>query len=269
MPKTQKGVPLKIVGWCAVVVVAIAVVAIWLVADPGFRGSHSNSQVESSMPKDEFERRVRAYLLEKPEVLREAIEKLREREASARNSKLQAVIKSRADELYNDPTSPVGGNLKGDVTLVEFFDYNCPYCRRVAPVMDKAEAADGKLRIVYKEFPILGQNSMFAALAALAADRQGKYLPFHKALMAAKGGATPSSVMAIAEKIGLDLDRLKADMKDPIIKAAIERNIALAQALRINGTPGFVVGNEIIRGAIEFDAMKAYIERARAVRQPK
>ncbi len=269
MPKTSKTVPLKIVGWGAVVLFAVAAVAVWLVADPGFRGSHSNSQVASSMPKDEFERRVRSYLLEKPEVLREAIEKLRERDASARNRELQAVIKSRADELYNDPTSPVGGNPKGDVTLVEFFDYNCPYCRRVAPVMDKAEASDGKLRIVYKEFPILGQNSMFAALAALAADRQGKYLPFHKALMAAKSGATPSSVMTIAEKTGLDLGRLKTDMKDPKIKATIERNIALAQALRINGTPGFVVGNEIIRGAIEFEALTAYINRARAVGQPK
>jgi protein-disulfide isomerase len=179
------------------------------------------------------------------------------------------VIKSRAEELVNDPTSPVGGNPDGDVTLVEFFDYNCPYCRRVAPVMAAAEAADGKLRIVYKEFPILGENSVFAALAALAAHRQGKYLPFHKALMTAKVGATPSSVLALAEKVGLDVDRLKADMKDPKLKAIVERNLALAQALRINGTPAFVVGDEIVRGAIDLETMQGYIAQARAKPTPK
>src|SRR3546814_10830321 len=120
--------------------------------------------------------------------------------------------------------SPVTGNPDGDVSLVEFFDYNCPYCRRVAPVVADAEAADPQLRIVYKEFPILGPGSAFAAKAALAAHRQGLYFTFHKALMQAGGRADESSVLAVAEDVGLDVERLKSDMKDPEIQAAIDRN---------------------------------------------
>src|SRR3546814_1965115 len=126
-------------------------------------------------------------------------------------------------------------------TFVEFFAYNFPYCRSVAPVMREAEAADPQLRIVYKEFPILGPNSVYAAKAALAAHRQGGYLAFHQALMQADGTADADLVLAVAAELGLDIERLKADMEDPVIQEAIDRNLALAQALRITGTPGFVV----------------------------
>ncbi len=245
-------------------VIAFGAVAAWFLLDPGLRGAPDKATVATDMPKDEFRRRVRAYLLEHPEVIAEAVQMLFERQLAARQAAVQSVIRARADEIFRDPAAPVGGNPKGDVTLVEFFDYNCPYCRRVAPVMEEAEAGDPKLRIVYKEFPILGANSKFAARAALAAHRQGKYVAFHKAMMKAKGGATPSSVLALAKEVGLDLERLKADMKDPEIEKAIERNLVLAQALRINGTPGFVVGEEIIRGATDLETLKGYIQKARA-----
>jgi protein-disulfide isomerase len=158
----------------------------------------------------------------------------------------------------------VGGNPDGDVTLVEFFDYNCPYCRSVAPVMNEAEAADSQLRIVYKEFPILGPNSVYAAKAALAAHRQGHYLAFHQALMQANGKADSNLVLAVAAEVGLDAERLKTDMEDPAIQEAIDRNLALAQALRITGTPGFVVGRQILRGAVDLKTLQQVIQEARA-----
>ena len=175
----------------------------------------------------------------------------------------QALIKSHADVLFRDVDSPVGGNSDGDVTLVEFFDYNCPYCRQMAPMMTQAESADSRLRVVYKEFPILGPNSKFAAKAALAAHKQGKYLAFHKALFQVRGTVDPSKVTEVAATVRLDVDRLKADMEDPAIAALIEKNLTLAQALRIDGTPGFVAGRQILRGAIDLKALQAFIQEAR------
>src|SRR3546814_2955847 len=125
---------------------------------------------------------------------------LQTRQQAAAASEVEAALAARADEVFRDPMSPVTGNPDGDVSLVEFFDYNCPYCRRVAPVVADAEAADPQLRIVYKEFPILGPGSAFAAKAALAAHRQGLYFTFHKALMQAGGRADESSVLPVAER---------------------------------------------------------------------
>jgi protein-disulfide isomerase len=172
-------------------------------------------------------------------------------------------LKARADEILRDPDSPVGGNPLGDVTLVEFFDYNCPYCRRVAPILEEIEQADPTLRFVYKEFPILGPNSLFAAQAALAASRQGKYIAYHKAMMRASDPVTTESAIAIAASLGLDVERLRKDMQDPEIANEIDRNLELAQALRINGTPSFVIGENVFRGALDTATLRALVERAR------
>jgi protein-disulfide isomerase len=249
----------KFIAWLLVPLVLVIAAGAWLALDPGFRGAPKSAE----MPKGEFEQKVRAYLLENPEVIVEAIERYQERKRAAEQGEAQAILKARADEVFRDPDSPVGGNANGDVTLVEYFDYNCPYCRRVGPTMVQAEAADAKLRIVYKEFPILGPNSVFAAKAALAAHRQGKYVAFHKALMAVEGVADKDKVMEVAATVGLDLDRLKSDMDDPAIQKMIERNLALAQALRISGTPSFVAGNQIVRGAVDLTALQGLIREAR------
>jgi protein-disulfide isomerase len=235
----------------------------WFVMDPGFRTQGTSTDTSSAMPPDEFERRVRAYILENPEVLVKAMQRLQARQRAAEANEAAAVLRARADEVFRDPASPVGGNPEGDVTLVEFFDYNCPYCRQVAPVMNDVEAADPQLRIVYKEFPILGANSVYAAKAALAAHRQGRYAAFHKALMQADGAAKPESVLAVATEVGLDVARLKADMEDPAIQDAISRNLALARELRITGTPGFVVGERILRGATDLKTLQGLIGEAR------
>lgn len=247
--------------------VLIFITMTWFAVDPNSRAFGQSSGPAVNMPKDEFERRVRQYLLDNPEVIIGALRQYEARKKAAELSEAQTLLQSRAADIYRDPDSPVGGNPKGDVTLVEFFDYNCSYCRRVAPVMLDAEKDDPNLRIVYKEFPILGPNSQFAAKAALAAARQGKYLAFHKALMLAKGVADKGNVMKIAAKVGLDTKRLKADMEDPKIATAIKRNLELAQALRINGTPGFVVGDQFIRGATDLQTLKSVIQSVRKVRQ--
>ncbi len=249
--------------WLFIPLVLAAAAAMWFALDPGFRSGRQAAELANGIPKDAFERRVRDYLLEHPEVILEAMERYQERRRTAEQGEAQAILKARADEVFRDPQSPVGGNPDGDVTLVEFFDYNCPYCRRVGPIMITAEAADAKLRVVYKEFPILGPNSVFAARAALAAHRQGKYVAFHNALMAVEGVADRDKVLQVATQLGLDLDRLKRDMDDPVIQRMISKNLALAQALRINGTPSFVAGDQIVRGAIELKALQALIQQGR------
>jgi len=250
--------------WVVLALVLAGGVAAWFLLDPGFRPGRPSDEAAGDMPQDEFERRVRDYLLANPELILEAMQRLEERRRTTETSEAGAVLAERSDEVFRDPASPVGGNLEGDVTLVEFFDYNCPYCRRVAPVMQEAELADPQLRIVYKEFPILGPGSQFAAKAALAADRQGLYVPFHEAMMEIESSADETSVLAIAAEVGLDLNRLKTDMQDPAIAEAIERNLQLALALRINGTPSFVVGKEIVRGATDLGTLQELIRLARA-----
>jgi protein-disulfide isomerase len=212
---------------------------------------------------DPFEHRVREYLLENPEVIMEALQILQERQRAAEAEGLKRTIAERSDEILNDPAAPVGGNPAGDVTLVEFFDYNCPYCRRVAPTMAELEEADPDLRVVYKEFPILGPGSQFAARAALASRRQGKYVPFHNALMQATEQVTEETVMGIAREVGLDTDQLRADMQDPAIGEAIARNLQLANALGITGTPSFVIGQEVVPGAVDLRTLQSLIARAR------
>lgn len=249
--------------WLLIPLVLAVAAATWLVLDPGFHRKPRTPELADGMPRDAFERRIRDYLLEHPEVIVEAMERYQERRRIAEQSEAQAVLKARADEVFRDPDSPVGGNANGDATLVEFFDYNCPYCRRVGAIMMEAEAADANLRIVYKEIPILGPNSVFAARAALAAHRQGKYVAFHKALMAVEGIADKDKVTEVAKKLGLDLDRLTRDMDDPAIQKMIGKNLALARALRINGTPSFVAGDQIVRGAVDLKTLQSLVQQGR------
>ena len=169
------------------------------------------------------------------------------------------------DELFKDPTSPVGGNPNGDVTIVEFFDYQCGYCKVVFPRIEKLLIDDSNLRFVFKEMPILGPNSVFAARAALAARMQGEkqYVAFHKVMMASRGSLNKASVFRFATDAGLDLERLKGDMEDDNINDMIRRNLKLADALSINGTPAFVIGDTIVRGAVDLLKLKILVERAR------
>ena len=206
---------------------------------------------------------IHDYLMQNPDVL---IEALREAEAKANSDadvKAAQVLRDRRQEVFDDPATPVGGNPKGDVTIVEFFDYRCPYCKQVHPTLQKLLDQDRKLRFVYKEFPVLGEQSDIAAHAALAARLQGKYEPLHNAMMAAKGQITEEVVYRLAGSVGLDVDRLKHDMADPEIDRALGANRALAKALELRGTPGFVIGDHVVPGAIDLDALKTMVADAR------
>ncbi|CAN7568962.1 DsbA family protein [Phyllobacterium sp. LjRoot231] len=210
-----------------------------------------------------FERQVRSYLLANPDVIVESVNGMEARQKATEENELTLVLAQRHDDVFNDPASPVGANPQGDATLVEFFDYNCPYCRKATPMLDGLEQADKGLRLVFKEYPILGPGSVFAARAALASQKQGKYLAFHKAMMTYKGQITENSSLEIAAQVGLDVERLKKDMEDPAIDEAINRNRALAGVLRISGTPTFVAGKEILRGLVDVDTLKQLIASVR------
>ena len=206
---------------------------------------------------------IHDYLMQNPDVL---IDALREAEAKANSEadvKATQVLRDRRHEVFDDPATPVGGNPQGDVTVVEFFDYRCPYCKQVHPAIQKLLDQDRKLRFVYKEFPVLGEQSDIAAHAALAARLQGRYDAFHNAMMAAKGQISEEVVYRVAGSVGLDVDRLKRDMTDPEIERALSANRALAKALELRGTPGFIIGDHIVPGAIDLDALKTMVADAR------
>jgi protein-disulfide isomerase len=206
---------------------------------------------------------IHDYLLNNPGVVFQALKNQQEEMEREKQATAQDTIVSRQQDLVADPTSPTGGNPHGDVTVVEFFDYRCPYCKAVEPSLEALLKDDAKLRIVYKEFPILGPASVYAAQVALAAQKQGKYKEFHNAMMATKGNIDEVSVLGVARLAGLDLDQVKADVNAPEIAAIIRRNYELAQALNIGGTPGFVIGSEVADGAADTAALKRMVATAR------
>ena len=206
---------------------------------------------------------MREYLLREPEVIYEAIQELQRRQAEAAAAQQRAAIAANQGKLLDDPTSPVGGNPDGDVTLVEFFDYRCAYCRRVVSSMRALLEEDRGLRVVFKELPVLGPDSVRAARAALASRRQAGYVPFHFALMTTDD-LSLQGIRAAAEQVGLDPDRLEADMAAPEVLAAIEANYALANALGIEGTPAFVIGDQLIPGAVDKGRLEQLIDEARS-----
>ncbi len=206
---------------------------------------------------------IHDYLMQNPDVLIEALRTAEDKASRDADAKAAVVLKDRRHEVFDDPTSPIGGNPQGDVTIVEFFDYRCPYCKQVQPALQQLLNQDGKLRFVYKEMPVLGAPSVVAAHAALAARLQGKYEVFHAAMMATKGQITEEVVYKLAGSVGLDVERLKHDMTAPEIDRAVQANLALAKALDIHGTPGFIIGEHIVPGAIDLDALKGLVADAR------
>ncbi len=213
----------------------------------------------ASQQRQQVETIIHDYLMQHPDVLiaalREAEDKLHHEDAA----KASQALTQNKKAVFNDPATPVGGNPAGDVTVVEFFDYRCPYCKQVEPSLDSMLRHDTKLRLVYKEFPILGPVSVTAARAALAAEAQGKYDAFHTAMMAARGNITDDTVYQIAGSVGLDVAKLKRDMSSPEIAQQIKDNMKLADALDIHGTPAFIIGDKVVPGAVDLDALKTMV----------
>jgi protein-disulfide isomerase len=213
--------------------------------------------------REAIEKIVRDYLMKNPEVIIEAVQELEKRQAAAREQSAKQAIAQRKAELISDPGTPIGGNPEGDVTIVEFFDYHCGYCKRAHPTMQSVIKADPKIRVVYKQMPILTPNSRVAAAGALAAAKQGKYREMHHALMEARGELTKDRVLQIAADLKLDKDKLAKDMDAPDIAQQIDRSLALAKALGIDGTPAFVIGDRVIPGAVDAGVIQAAVAAAR------
>ena len=206
---------------------------------------------------------VRQYLMEHPEVIVDAIRQYQERERLAEEERQREAIIASLAELKSDPASPVLGNPDGDVVLVEFFDYRCPYCKVTAPRIQALIDEDPNLKVVMKEFPILSEQSLEGARAALAAGRQNKYAEYHFALMQNPGDLSERHLRRIAQQVGVDEDQLIADMRLDEIQEAIERNHRLARAIGVRGTPAFVVGDTLVPGAVEVERLRELISATR------
>lgn len=206
---------------------------------------------------------IRDYLLKNPEILLEVSNLLRARQAEQERVARAEALSANRDRIERHPITPVSGNPDGDVTVVEFFDYNCPWCKKSLSELVELEKEDPNLRFVWKEFPVLSAVSVYAARAAMAADRQGKYMEFHLAAMGGGRVASEEQVLKIAEKVGLDMDRLAADMKDPAITEYLQETMQLAETLGISGTPSFVIGDHIAGGYISKEEMRKLIDQAR------
>jgi protein-disulfide isomerase len=209
------------------------------------------------------ERIVHDYLVAHPEVLMEAVQAAEEKDKAKKVADTEQSIRAHHGDLYNDPDSQIGGNPKGDVTIVEFFDYRCPYCKQVQPMIEGLLGDDPKLRIVYKEFPILGPASVYASKMALASRAQGKYDAFHRAMMNAKGNIDDKAVDKVAASVGIDVAKAKAGLEAPAIQAVIKKDLDLSDALGINGTPSFIIAGKLYPGAMTLDELKKSIAEAR------
>ena len=215
------------------------------------------------MSKDEMRDFVLETIRDNPEIVMEAIQTLQARQEQSQADQAQAVLSANRAALEQDPTAPVVGNPDGDVTVVEFFDYNCGYCRRTYSDVQNLLGSDSNLRLVLREWPILGEESVYAARAALASRAQGKYEEFHNALMQNNGRANEASVLRIAKELGMDTDQLVRDMDAPEVAAHIQTSMQLTQALNLNGTPAFIFGDQLVPGAIEFEQMQALVAEIR------
>ncbi len=217
----------------------------------------------SDTQRAELQRMVHDYILENPEVVMEALTRLQARQEQADEQQQRQQVASSSAQLFRSTDSPVMGNPNGDVTLVEFFDYQCGYCKRVFESVVQLSNSDPNLRIVLKEFPILGPASVTAARAALAAREQGRYVEYHNALMAYRGALNDDAIFALAGQVGLDVDRLRRDMDSPAVSREINANLELARTLGIRGTPAFVIGDRVIPGAVSLDVLRQLVAEQR------
>jgi len=227
----------------------------------------AQAQSFGSDQRREIERIVKDYLLANPELLQDVMSELEKRQATAEAEKHRASVKEHSAALFTSPRQVTLGNPQGDVTVVEFFYYNCSYCKRAMSDMLELLKTDGKLKFVLKEFPVLGEGSIQAAQVAAAVrmqDKSGKkYLEFHQKLLGGRGQADRTRALAAAKDAGLDMARIEKDMASDEVKATMEENFKLADALGLNGTPSYVVGSDVVVGAVGLNALREKVNAAR------
>ena len=216
--------------------------------------------------KNGIEQVVHDYLVAHPEVLQEAMAELEKRQQAAEAEKHKDAVKEHAKALFSSPHQVVLGNPDGKVTFVEFFDYNCGFCKRAMTDMLTLLKDDPKLKVVLKEFPVLGPGSLEAAQVAVAVrmqDKTGKkYLEFHQKLLGGRGEANKARALAVAKDVGMDMSRLQKDMESPEVKATLQENFTLAEALGLNGTPSYVIGDKVVVGAVGLPQLQAEVNTA-------
>ena len=227
----------------------------------------ASAQSFTGEQRGEIERIVKEYLLSHPELLQDVMVELEKRQTLAEAEKHRAAVKEHSASIFSSPRQVTLGNAQGDVTVVEFFDYNCGYCKRAMTDMLDLIKNDGKLKFVLKEFPVLGEGSVQAAQVAAAArmqDKGGKkYLEFHQKLLGGRGAADKTRALAVAKEVGFDMARIEKDMTGDEVKAQIEESFKLAEALGLNGTPSYVVGSDVVVGAVGLNALKEKVSSAR------
>jgi protein-disulfide isomerase len=224
------------------------------VAAPALAESFSADQ------REEIGQIVKDYLLAHPEVMQDVMAELEKRQQTAEAEKHRAAVAENKATLFSSPHQVVLGNPQGNVTMVEFFDYNCGFCKRALSDMLDLIKSDNNLRFVLKEFPVLGEGSVEAARVAVAARMQDtsgkKYLEFHQKLLGSRGAADKMRALAVAKEVGFDMGRIEKDMGSDEVKKTIEENMKLADALGVNGTPSYVVGEEVVVGAVGIEALR-------------
>jgi protein-disulfide isomerase len=227
----------------------------------------ASAQTFSDGQRGEIETIIKNYLVTHPEVLEDAMAELTKRQAAAEAEKHEASVAQNSETIFNSPRGVLLGNKDGDVTFVEFFDYNCGYCKRAMADMLDLMKSDSKLKVVLKEFPVLSQGSVEAAQVAVAVRMQDpggkRYLDFHQKLLGGRGPADKARAIAAAKEAGLDVGRIEKDLASPEVKATIEENFKLAEAMGMNGTPSYVIGKQIVVGAIGLDGLREKIGIAR------
>lgn len=221
----------------------------------------------SDAERTDFQAEIRSYLLKNPEVLMEAIGVLEQRQAQAQASADGDLVTLHAEAIFDDGFSWVGGNPEGDMVVVEFLDYRCGYCRRAHDEVTELVSTDGNIKLIVKEFPILGEDSLassrFAIATRIVAGDEA-YKQVHDALITLRGSVNEASLRRVGEAAGVDVDAVLAEMESPEVKQELIANRALAEALGVNGTPTFVVGDEILRGYLPLDGMRQVVAEERA-----
>jgi len=227
----------------------------------------ASAQGFNDAQRGEIQKIVKDYLLQNPEILEDVSAELQKRQAAAEAEKHKTAVAANAGLIFNSPRGVTIGNKDGDVTFVEFFDYNCGYCKRAMSDMIGLMKADPKLKVVLKEFPVLGPGSVEAAQVAVAVRMQDpagkKYLDFHQNLLGGRGQADKARALAAAKEAGYDMAKIEKDMTSPEVRATIEENFKLAESMGMNGTPSYVIGDQVVIGAVGAEALKEKINLTR------
>lgn len=216
--------------------------------------------------KAKIEAIIKDYIINNPEIISEAMAALEKKQAAAEEQARADILKNKKEQLVNPKGAIITGNPKGDVTLVEFFDYNCGFCKRGYADVQEMIKKDPKIRVVQTDFPVLGQGSTEAARVAVAVKMQAKpeqYAVFHEKLLLGRGQANHDKAMASAKEAGLDMVRLEKDLASEQVAATVKANLILGDSLKISGTPSYVIADEVVVGAVGYEALKTKVDTAR------